>query len=105
MRVLLNVQVGCTSFEDIRTVNGHIHDTYREACGALRLLDDDGEFIDAISEVSILGSGVSIRRMFANLLLSASMSDPKKVWDQLFETLTDGILYQRRPALDNPGIA
>jgi hypothetical protein len=105
MRVLLNVQVGCTSFEDIRTVNGHIHDTYREACGALRLLDDDGEFIDVISEVSILGSGVSIRRMFANLLLSASMSDPKKVWDQLFETLTDGILYQRRRALDNPGIA
>jgi hypothetical protein len=46
-----------------------------------------------------------MRRRFAKLLLSASMSDPKKVWDQLFETLTDGILYQRRRALDNPGIA
>ncbi|MCI12961.1 ATP-dependent DNA helicase PIF1, partial [Trifolium medium] len=61
MRLLLNVQKGCTSFEDIKTVNGHVHNSYREACGALMLLEDDKEFIDAILEVAILGSGVTIR--------------------------------------------
>jgi hypothetical protein len=37
MRLLLNVQVGCTSFEDVRTVDGHVYDTYREACGAFMI--------------------------------------------------------------------
>ncbi|GAU29157.1 hypothetical protein TSUD_275760 [Trifolium subterraneum] len=49
--------VGCTSFEDIRTVKEHVYDTYREACGALQLLPDDRQFLDAIDELSVLGSG------------------------------------------------
>jgi hypothetical protein len=103
MRLLLSVQVGCKSFEDIRTVEGHTYDTYREACGALRLLEDDKEFIDAIVEVALLGSGFSIRKMFANLLMSNSMSDPFKVWEHLWETLADGILYERRRTSNLPG--
>jgi hypothetical protein len=103
MRLLLNVQVGCTSFEDLRTVEGCIYDTYREACGALRLLEDDKEFIDAILEVVVLGSGFSLRKMFSNLLMSNSMSDPVKVWEQLWETLADGILYEKRRILNLPG--
>jgi hypothetical protein len=103
LRLLLNVQVGCTSFEDIRTVKGHVYDSYRDACSALKLLEDDREFIDAILEVAELGSGVSIRRMFAELLISNSMSDPLNVWEQLWETLADGILYQKRRILNDPG--
>jgi hypothetical protein len=103
MRLLLNVQVGCTSFEDLRTVEGHIYDTYREACGALRLLEDDKEFINAILEVAVLGSGFSLRKMFSNLLMSNSMSDPFKVWERLWETLADGILYEKQRLLNLPG--
>ncbi|XP_045791492.1 ATP-dependent DNA helicase pif1-like [Trifolium pratense] len=102
MRLLLNVQVGCTSFEDIPTVDGHVYDSYREACGALHLLEDDREFIDSIVEVALLGSGFSIRKMFANLLMSNSMSDPFNVWEQLWETFADGILYQKRRELKLP---
>jgi hypothetical protein len=104
MRLLLNVQVGCKSFEDIRTVEGHTYDTYREACGALRLLDDDKEFINAIIEVAELGSGFSIRKMFCNLLMSNSMSDPYNVWTKLWETLADGILHEKRRSLNLPGL-
>jgi hypothetical protein len=76
LRLLLNVQAGCTSFEDIRTVNGHVFDSYREACGELLLLADDREFLDAIDELSILGSGHYLRNVFAMLLLGSSLSDP-----------------------------
>lgn len=103
LRLLLNVQVGCTSFEDIRTIKGHVYDSYRDACNALRLLEDDREFINAILEVAELGSGVSLRRMFAKLLMSNSMSDPLNVWQQIWETLADGILYQKRRILNDPG--
>jgi hypothetical protein len=103
LRLLLNVQVGCTSFEDVRTVNGHVYESFREACAALKLLDDDCEFINSINGVAVFGSGNTLRKMFASLLMSNSMSDPLNVWEQLWETLSDGILYQRRRLLNNPG--
>jgi len=104
MWLLLNVQVGCTSYEDIRTVEGHIFDTYHEACGALSLLADDREFIDAIHEVAFLASGRTLRKIFANLLLSIAMSVPLKVWESTLESLSDGILYERRRSMNLPGL-
>lgn len=103
MRLLLNVQVGCTSFEDIRTVDGHVFDTYREACGALGLLADDREFIDALAELALMCSGSYVRKTFANLLLCFSLSDPLNVWEQTWEILADGILYDRRRLLNSHG--
>jgi hypothetical protein len=66
------------------------------------LLEDDREFIDSILEVAFLGSGVSLRQMFAKLLMSNSMSDPLNVWNQLSGTLSDGILFKKRRELQNP---
>jgi hypothetical protein len=103
LRLLLNVQAGCTSYEDLKTVNGHVYDSFREACVALKLLEDDLEFVNAIIEVSELSSGISLRKMFAKLLMSNSMSNPLHVWNQVSEILVDGILYQKRRILNNPG--
>jgi hypothetical protein len=103
MRLLLNYQIGCKSFEDIRTVNGHVYDSYREACAEKRLLADDREFMDLIDELSILSSGHHLRNFFAMLLLGSSMSDPLSVWEKKWEILADGILYARKRTLQNPG--
>ena len=43
LRMLLHHVPGCTSFEYLKTVNGHQFDTFREACLALGLLNDDRE--------------------------------------------------------------
>lgn len=43
LRLLLTVVRGPMSFEHLRTVNGVVHPTYRAACVALGLLEDDGE--------------------------------------------------------------
>ncbi|XP_045797724.1 uncharacterized protein LOC123891897 [Trifolium pratense] len=101
LRLLLSRQVGCTSYEDIRTVNGVTYDSNREACAAMHLLSDDREFIDAIREVSVLGSGRAIRELFTKYLLGGSLSDPRYVWDQSWEILADGILHSRRRLLNN----
>jgi hypothetical protein len=103
VRLLLNVQTGCTCFADLRTVNGHVHNSFREACGALRLLANDTEFFNAIDQVAILGSGPYIRQTFAMLLLGGTMGDPFRVWEARWETLADGILYNRRRLLNKPG--
>nr|KAJ0193106.1 hypothetical protein LSAT_V11C800416070 [Lactuca sativa] len=43
LRILLNKVRGLKSFEEIRTVNGEEYSSFRDACYALRLLDDDNE--------------------------------------------------------------
>ncbi|XP_035845337.1 uncharacterized protein LOC110933803 [Helianthus annuus] len=55
--ILLNKVVGPKSFEDIRTVNGQVFPTFRDACYARGLLDDDKEYIEAIKEAYYTGSG------------------------------------------------
>ncbi|XP_076917883.1 uncharacterized protein LOC143578105, partial [Bidens hawaiensis] len=43
---------GPKCFEDIRTVDGEVCATYRDACYKRGLLDDDNEYIEAIEEAS-----------------------------------------------------
>ncbi|XP_015960914.1 uncharacterized protein LOC107484881 [Arachis duranensis] len=50
LRLLLNIQKGCISFVDICTVADVVYSTFKEACYALGLLQDDKEFVDAILE-------------------------------------------------------
>lgn len=52
MRTLLNHVKGPTCYEDIRTVGDDVHPTFRDACYAMGLLDDDKEYINAINESS-----------------------------------------------------
>ncbi|XP_057248163.1 uncharacterized protein LOC104903158 [Beta vulgaris subsp. vulgaris] len=50
LRTLLNYVKGVTCYEDIRVVDGVVHPTFKEACYARGLLDDDKEYVDAIVE-------------------------------------------------------
>jgi len=45
LRLLLTVVKGKRSFEAVRTVDGILHETYKEACIALGLASDDKEWI------------------------------------------------------------
>nr|KAJ0193152.1 hypothetical protein LSAT_V11C800407890 [Lactuca sativa] len=70
LRILLNKVKGPKSFPDIRTVNGQVCPTFRDACYALGLLEDDREYIDAIEEASHSGSGLSLNDdQLKNLML------------------------------------
>jgi hypothetical protein len=52
LRILLNYVKGPTLYANIKTVKGVLYDTFKEACFAMRLLDDDKEFIDVIAQAS-----------------------------------------------------
>ncbi|XP_025678806.1 uncharacterized protein [Arachis hypogaea] len=104
MRMLLNVQRGCTSFRSIRTVNGVTYDTFQEACSAMGFLIDDKEYVFAIKEVAELVSAAQLRRLFVVLLLSGSMGRPPSVWEQTWTYLSDDILYHRRHELQYPDL-
>jgi len=56
LRTLSNYVKGPTSFEDIKTVGGEVKNTFKDACYARGLLEDDREFIDGIVEASNWGT-------------------------------------------------
>ena len=98
----MNHTRGAAFFEDLRTVDGVVHATYRDACFALGLLDDDKEYIYAIKEASFWGSGRFLRHLFAILLQSDSMSRPLHVWESSWEYLSNDIQYMMRRKLKIP---
>ncbi|XP_019170931.1 PREDICTED: uncharacterized protein LOC109166402 [Ipomoea nil] len=96
---LLNIVRGPTSFEDIKTFNGVSHLTFKDACYARGLLDDDKEYIDAINEASHWSSGHSMRKLFVILLTSSSIVRPESVWGATWQHLSeDAEFYHRRIA-------
>ncbi|OIT19966.1 hypothetical protein A4A49_63775, partial [Nicotiana attenuata] len=100
LRMLLNVIRGPKSYEDLRKINNHEHLTFRDACYALGLLDDDKQYVDAIKEASHWGMASYLRQLFAMLLLSNSMSRPEYVWEATWILLSDDILHEQRRILD-----
>ncbi|XP_047949399.1 uncharacterized protein LOC125195266 [Salvia hispanica] len=96
LRCLLNIVKGATSFEDIRFVNGVQYDSFRDACFALGLLDDDKEYVDGIVEASFWASAHSLRLLFVSLLTSESISRPDVVWQSCWKYLSDDVLYNQR---------
>ncbi|XP_076961096.1 uncharacterized protein LOC143637643 [Bidens hawaiensis] len=81
LRILLNKVKGPKCFEDIRTVDGVVCDSFRDACYRRCLLDDDKEYIEAIEETSRTTNGYYLRNLFAAMLITFSLSRPDYVWD------------------------
>lgn len=103
--------VGCTMFhqlvatgiiEDIRTVGGILYPPFKDACYAMGLLDDDKEYVDTIIEASFWGTGQYLRKLFAILLMSNSISRPEYVWSNTWEVLSEDMLHRQRRILNFP---
>ncbi|KAI9107858.1 hypothetical protein K1719_021194 [Acacia pycnantha] len=93
LRLLLTKVRGPKNYEDIRTVNQIVYPTFREACYALGLLDDDNEYIDAIKEAAPWASGNYLRKFFTSMLLSHSLSQPGIVWEKTKDIICEDLLY------------
>ncbi|GJS75313.1 G-type lectin S-receptor-like serine/threonine-protein kinase [Tanacetum coccineum] len=104
LRVLLNKVRGRTSHEDIRTVNGILYPSYKEACYALGLLDDDKEYVEAIEEASKWATAASLRSLFVRMFLSNTLSKPDFVWTMTWKYLSDDVLYKQRIVLKKPDL-
>lgn len=93
--LLINVR-GPTSFEYLRTVDGQICETYREACQKLQLLENDEHWEMAIAESSVVNHPRQIRTLFAIILVTCSPSNPKLLWNKFKESMAEDILHRYR---------
>ncbi|WOG91187.1 hypothetical protein DCAR_0310435 [Daucus carota subsp. sativus] len=101
MRMLLNFVKGSTSFECIRTVNGVTYKTYKAACYALGLLDDDKEWIDCLNEAAGWATGNELRNLFVTILIHCQVSDASHLWKNCFIALSEDITSLHRKRFNN----
>ncbi|XP_071689999.1 uncharacterized protein [Rutidosis leptorrhynchoides] len=100
LRMLLCHQKGCQTFDDIRTVDGIIHLTYRSACETLGLLGDDKEWTTTLEEASVSASSSQLRSLFAHILLFCEVVNPMKLWSENWKIMADDIPYMNTPGLE-----
>lgn len=102
--MLFNVVCGPIKFNDIKTYNGVLYPSYKDACYAMGLLEDDHEYIDDILRRSFTCSEAQLRQLFVTMLNSDSLTSPEVVWNKTWEVLSDDMEMTRRRELNRPGI-
>ncbi|CAE1314371.1 unnamed protein product [Acanthosepion pharaonis] len=75
-RLLLQEVVGSTSFEAIRTGDGVVCNTYRQACLKHGLLEDYSQWDAAMAEGTLLQAPATLRSLFVILIVRREISDP-----------------------------
>ena len=91
LHLLLTTVRGLTSFENIRTVNGEVKSTFKEACNALGLLEDDGEWNECLRSAAIIKTGTQLRRLFVMILKECSPVEPLALWDEYKSYICDDL--------------
>ena len=93
--LLVNVP-GPTSFEYLRNINGTIHDTYRSACQALNLLENDQHWDNCINDACETSTPSQIRALFGNILTTCSPSAPTELWGKYKSKTSEDLLHRKR---------
>ena len=91
---LLAVVKGPKLYEDLRTFNSITYPTFREACLAMGLLQDDGEWQHCLLEASSMQTGVQLRHLFATLLLFCCPAKPEQLWNTFQQHICDDLRYR-----------
>jgi len=94
LRILLLHVRGATSFQELRTVNNEIHQTFTAACLALGLIEDDEEWYRAMNEAKIWMMPRQLRNLFVRILIHCQPVHPKKLWDKFKIDMSED--YARR---------
>ena len=80
LRVLLLHLPGATSFDFLKTYNGQLFPSFREACLARGLLEGDEEWNRTLEEVAAVGTPKQLRQTFCFLLTHCELNNPLELW-------------------------
>jgi hypothetical protein len=94
LRTLLTVVRGARSFEELRSFDGVEYSTYKEACLACGLLEDDQEWRLCLQEAGGIQSGSQLRWLFTTILAFCSPSDPRNLWNLFKHLICDDLKHR-----------
>ena len=101
LRMHLNHVIGCSSYEDIRTLpDGTVCNSYKEAALERGLLDDDQEIDECLSEGTTRYLPVQPRELSVTILLFIEPVIPFDIWHQYKASFAEDFLHRARTVLD-----
>jgi len=102
LRMLLMIVKGTQDYEQLRTYNGKLYHTFKEACNARGLLGNDQEWYDAFNEAAAWGTSSQLRQLFVTMLLFCDVKDEYAFFEKVWRVLADDIQFQIRESIGNP---
>ncbi|GJU61123.1 ATP-dependent DNA helicase RRM3-like protein [Tanacetum coccineum] len=102
LRVLLNKVRGTMDWEDFKKFDDVVYPTFKDACYARGLLEDDKEYIDGLLEASHWGMGNYLRPFFVMLIMTDSMSRLKFVYEKTWHVMATDVESIERVKKNDP---
>ncbi|CCE26556.1 uncharacterized protein CPUR_00024 [Claviceps purpurea 20.1] len=91
LRLLLTVVRGPKSFEELYHFEGRRYPTYREACIARGLADDDKEWVSCFDDAVRICLGRGLRTLFLSGLYLRLIADPLAIWNKYKDQFCDDL--------------
>jgi hypothetical protein len=82
LRPILLHAKGARSFEELRTVNGHRHNTFMEAAQAMNLLHNAEEYRLTLNEAKEIAMPKGLRELFVTIIVYCMPEDPLVLWNE-----------------------
>ena len=99
LRLLLLQAKEATSWEDVRTVNGIVLETFREACVLKGLLQDDTERQNTLSEAVLTHMPKQLRQLFSITLTFCEPDNPLHLWNTYKAFMMEDFIHRSVPLL------
>jgi len=94
LRMLLMIVKGATSYVDLRTYNGITYQTFKEACAARGLLNDDNEWYKTFQEATNWATASQLRNLFTTMLTYCDLKDETQFFEKNWTKMIDDIEKQ-----------
>ena len=95
-----NHSAGKKSYEDLKTVNGIIHESYKDTCRALGLLEDDELWTLVMEDAKYQKLPKQMRDLFLILLSEADLSNPRELFEKYNASMSEDYAHQLLPPDD-----
>jgi hypothetical protein len=89
LRVLLSHVRGATSFDHLKTVNGKLCGSFREACELLGLIEHDKTLDHCMTEAATFQMPCALRRLFATILVFCEATKIRQMWDKHLASMSE----------------
>ncbi|KAM0832332.1 hypothetical protein ACQ4PT_064970 [Festuca glaucescens] len=99
LRMLLMLVKGAKCYADVRTYNGTVYGSFKDACTARGLLGDDTEWYYAFDEALEWGMGNQLRQLFVAMILYCGVLDENVFFEKYWTYLAEDIQYRIRSSL------